>query len=124
MSGWADPSQPSMPGGQPRQSLVGAHHVEVGANREAERLGDLAEHLPVLAGGHHGAADVIGAAKRGYHRGEFDHLRAGAHEDQDVARCGHPRRHHLGLGAACSRPRRRATISRPEIQMNSLLVVR
>ena len=111
---------------EPRQGLVGAHHVEVGVDGEAEGLGDLAEHLLVLASGHHGTAEVVGAAQRGHHRGELDRLRAGTHEDQDVARCGHgplPSRFTL-LSVAGGRPRRRATISRPASQMNSLLVVR
>ena len=131
MSGWADPSQPSMPSMSlavsPARVLVGAHHVEVGVDREAEGLGDLAEHLLVLASGHHGAAEVISAAQRGHHRGELDRLGAGAHEDRDVARCGQgalSRSRHLWPAVAGCRPRRRATISRPASQMNSLLVVR
>ena len=86
-------SQPAVdpvhePGGQLSQTLVGAHHVEVGVDFEAEGLGDLAEHLFVLPSGHDGAAEVIRAAQRGYDRGELDRLRAGAHEDRDVARFG------------------------------------
>ncbi len=122
-------SQPAVdavhePGRQARQSLVGTHHVEIGVDREAEDLGDLAEHLLVLAGGHHRAAEVVGIAQRRHHRGQLNRLRAGAHEDRDVAR----RTHGLTRVASCrrvrSRPRRRATISRPASQINSLLVVR
>ena len=49
----------------------------LGVDCEAERL---AEHLRVLASGHHGAEEVAGTAQRGHHRGELDRLRAGAHK--------------------------------------------
>jgi hypothetical protein len=77
------------PGGQARQSLVRAHHVEVGVNPETEGLRYLAKHLLMLASSHDGAMKVVGVAQRGHHRGKLDRLRTGPHEDQDVTRCSH-----------------------------------
>ena len=127
MAGCADPSQPltssTSRAVSPARALVSAHDIEVGVDHEAEGVGDLAEHLLVLASGHQGASEVAGTAQRGHNRRKLDGLRAGTHEDHDIARCGQdplPRINPFGLHRAT----RRAAISCPTSQMNSLLVVR
>ena len=130
MSGWADSSQPSMP-----SMSLAVSPARVWLGRMTSRSASTAK--PKVSATWRNISlcwpvattvqrKSLRAAQRGHHRRELDRLRAGAHEDQDVARCGQAvsDSRHLWLCVAGGRPRRRATISRPASQMNSLLVVR
>ena len=114
------------PGSEAGERLIRTHDVEIGVHGEAELIGDLLEHLLVLSGRHHRAIEVGGAAQRRHHRSQLDGLGPRAHEHQDVpaplggiAAPGHPA---ARFAAGCLS--RRATISRPKSQRNSLLVER
>ena len=92
------------PGRETGQRLVGPHELEVRVHREAELIGHLLEHLPVLSGGHYRAAELRGATQRRDHRRELDRLRPRPHEDEDAPplRHGHdwvtPRSRHFTRG--------------------------
>jgi len=95
------------PGRESSQGLVRLHHVELRVDGDAELVGDLLQHLPVLSGRHDRAREVGLLPQQRHDRSQLDGLGTRAHEDDDVA--------------AHERPR---TNSRHTSQMNSLLVVR